>query len=174
MMTIGMVMAIAAGLALPGHLILVGNIINQFTYHGIVTSNSLNIPINTLTNNQTCDTELQNNPMLMINQTGQNSVNEVYFCSNSSSGQDIIIEILRYICDPDVILRKQIGLYSLYYVCLATGVLIAMFLATTLWNLSAYRQAQKLQIAFYRSILRQNIAWFDTTESGQLSTRLAE
>lgn len=143
MIVVGTVMAIAAGLALPGHMLLFGDVINQFVFYDIAT-----------------------NPR-PLNQTD-------HFCSNLSSGQDIIINVMDYIDNPRATLLNQIGLYALYYVGLATGVLIATFLATIFWNVSAYRQTRKMRVAFYRSILRQEIGWFDVTEANELSTRLAE
>lgn len=83
-------------------------------------------------------------------------------------------DLLDYVCDPDGTLRKRIELFSLYYVALATGVLIAVLLATMFWNLCAYRQIQQLRRALYHSILRQEIGWFDSVEPGILSTRLVE
>jgi ATP-binding cassette subfamily B (MDR/TAP) protein 1 len=83
-------------------------------------------------------------------------------------------DYLEYICDPDGTLRWRIGVFSLYYIALATGILITVFLATTLWNLSAYRQIHRLRRVLYHSILRQEIGWFDSVETGVLSTRLVE
>lgn len=143
MILVGTVMAIAAGLALPGHMLLFGEVINEFVFHDISTN-----PIN--------------------NQT------EPHFCFNQSSGQNLLLEIQPYLTDPRGTLLKEIGLFSLYYVALATGVLIATFIATIFWNISAYRQTRRMRLAFYRSILRQDIGWFDVTVANELSTRLAE
>ena len=153
MIVFGTVMAIAAGLALPGHMLLFGDVINQFVFHGL--AESLQNPMNaTSTSNS--------NPMAN------------YFCSNTSTGQMFTTSIERFFTNPDATLLREIGLYSLYYVGLATGVLISTFLATVFWNISAYRQTRRMRMAFYHSILRQEIGWFDVTEANELSTRLAE
>ena len=131
-------------MALPGHMLLFGRVINEFVYHDIA----------------------RNPALLMTNQT--------HFCSNATSGQDIVSNLVRYLNDPRGTLLDQIGLFSLYYVGIATAVLIATFLATVFWNISAYRQTRRMRLAFYHSILRQNIGWFDVTEANELSTRLAE
>ena len=149
MIILGTVMAIAAGLALPGHMLLFGGIINQFVFHQVAEG-------------------ILANPM---NATS----NMTHFCSNATSGQGIVSNVDPFVMNgPDSTLLKQIGLYSLYYVGMATGVLIATFLATVFWNISAYRQTRRMRLAFYRSILRQEIGWFDVTEANELSTRLAE
>ena len=183
MIITGTVMAIAAGLGLPGHIILLGFILNQFVQHSIVISNNLDISVISQSANETCTTyqaQLRNNPLFLTNVivispgSSPTATGSGYFCSNSSSGSDITIDLLDYVCDPDSTLRKRIGLFSLYYVVLATGVLTAVFLATVFWNLSAYYWIQRLRRALYRSILRQEIGWFDSVEPGMLSTSLME
>ena len=74
---------------------------------------------------------------------------------------------LDYICDPSGTLRWRIGVFSLYYVALATGVLIMVFLATI-------SQILRLRRALYHSILYQEIGWFDSVETGVFSARLVE
>ncbi len=178
MITIGTVMAVAAGLGLPGHIILLGFILNQFVRHSIVISNNLDILVDSQRANMTCATyqlQLHNNPQFLTN-TGPSSTatGSGYFCSNSSSGSDILNDLLDYVCDPDDTLRKRIGLFSLYYIFLATSVLTAVLLATMFWSMSAYRQIQRLRRALYHSILRQEIGWFDSVETGKLGTSLVE
>ncbi len=40
--------------------------------------------------------------------------------------------------------------------------------------ISGQRQARRIRLAYFRSVLSQEIGWFDTQASGSLSTRLAE
>ena len=145
MILLGTLMAIAAGLALPGHIILFGDVINEFVFHELAET---------------------------FNTTADNSTE--YFCSNNDTGDSLAINLGRYFDAPNPTLLNEIRFYSLYYVALATGVLIATFLATVFWNISAYRQTRKMRMAFYRSILRQEIGWFDISDANELSTRLAE
>ena len=150
MIIIGTVMAVAAGLALPGHMLLFGRVINQFVFHELAET-------------------FQN-----VTSTNISNPMENYFCSDTETGDMFTTNIARYFDNPDSTLLREIGLFSLYYVGLATGVLIATFLATVFWNISAYRQTRRMRMAFYHSILRQEIGWFDVTEANELSTRLAE
>ena len=144
----GLVMAVAAGVVRPTNILFFGEVINQFVYYDLAT-----------------------NPAVLSNSTANQTG---YFCSESSSGQDITTGLLLFASDPDATLLREIGLYSLYYVGLAGGVFIAVYLATVFWNVSAYRQTRRMRMAFYHSILRQEIGWFDVTEANELSTRLAE
>ena len=148
MILLGMVMAVAAGVGRPGHILLFGQVVNQFVYYDLATNSAV----------------LSNST---ANQTG-------YFCSESSSGQDIVANFLLFANDPDATLLREIGLFCLYYIGVGGGVFITVYLATILWNISAYRQTRRMRIAFYRSILRQEIGWFDVTGANELSTRLTE
>ena len=148
MILLGTLMAVAAGVGRPGHILFFGEVINQFVYYDIAT-----------------------NPAAQSNSTANQTG---YFCSDSSSGQEIAANFLLFVSDPDATLLREIGLYSLYYIGLAGGVFTAVYLATVFWNISAYRQTRRMRMAFYRSILRQEIGWFDVTEANELSTRLAE
>jgi ABC-type multidrug transport system fused ATPase/permease subunit len=151
MIILGTVMAVAAGLALPGHIILFGDVINEFVFHELA---------------ETLQTQ-------SMNATNVDNGTE-FFCSRTDAGDSFSSNLGRYFANPDSTLLTETGLYSLYYVGLATGVLIATFLATVLWNISAYRQTRRMRMAFYHSILRQEIGWFDVSDANELSTRLAE
>lgn len=141
-------MAMAAGVALPGHMLLFGRVINEYVFHDIAVR---------LTRNESMEMEQ-------------------HFCADANSSVTSILStsLIPYIEDPRGTLLREISTFSFYYVGMATAVLIATFLATVFWNGSAYRQTRRMRAAFYRSILKQNIGWFDVTESNQLSTRLLE
>ena len=164
-----------AGRGLPIHIILAGTILNQFVYHDIVTSNNLEV---SLSFNESCELyQSEKNPFQLMSSTNNLTTtprSTSYLCSNSSSGSDITSNLLEYVCDPDSTLRMQIGLYSLYYVALATSVLFATFFSMTLWNLSAHRQVKKMRKALYQSIIHQDIGWFDGIETGDITIRLVE
>ena len=148
MILVGTLMAMAAGVALPGHMLLFGRIVNEYVFHDIAVR---------LSRNESMDMEQ-------------------HFCADANSSVTSVLStsLLPYINDSSGTLLREIGNFSLYYVGMATAVLIATFLATVFWNGSAYRQTRRMRAAFYHSILRQNIGWFDVTESNELSTRLLE
>lgn len=64
--------------------------------------------------------------------------------------------------------------FALYYVAIAAGMFVCSFFQAALWSISAVRQVHRLRIHFFKSILRQDIGWFDLNESGGLTTRLTE
>ena len=71
MITAGTLMAVAAGLGLPRHIILTGSILNQFVSHSLVITNNLTITaVDSLPVNETCATyqaQLCNNPQVLTN-----------------------------------------------------------------------------------------------------------
>ena len=64
-------------------------------------------------------------------------------------------------------------LWHIYYSFIfAVGVLIASFFQISLIQIASERQVCKIRVLFYRSVLRQDIGWFDTTAGGELASRL--
>jgi len=179
MIITGTLMAIGAGVALPGHMLMFGRVINQFVYYSIAAGNLTGLAAAAVNLTGSCDTAtlrtIRANGSMGAGMMRNASV--VQGCFGDTSQQQsssVFDEALVYVCDPGGTLQYEIGLFSLYYVALATGVLIASFLATVLWNVSAYRQTRRMRVAFYCAILRQEVGWFDVNEAAELSTRLAE
>lgn len=69
-------------------------------------------------------------------------------------------------------LDKEMTKFALYYVYISVGTLIVAYGHMGLWSLTATRQVNKMRLAFFKSVLKQDIGWFDTTDSGELNTRL--
>ncbi len=64
--------------------------------------------------------------------------------------------------------------FSYYYVGIAVAMAIVVALQMVMWGLTAERQVHTMRKAFFKSILRQEMAWFDMNDSGELNTRLSE
>ena len=71
-------------------------------------------------------------------------------------------------------LEGEMTKFALYYVYLAVGNLVVAYGQMGLWSLTATRQVRKMRLAFFSSVLKQDIGWFDTTDPGELNSRLAE
>ncbi|XP_075868533.1 ATP-dependent translocase ABCB1-like [Nelusetta ayraudi] len=63
--------------------------------------------------------------------------------------------------------------YAIYYAIVGFTALLAASMQVCLWTLAAGRQARRLRILFFHRVMRQEISWFDITETGELNTRLA-
>ena len=158
-------MSIASGTVIPVHLLLFGEIINEFVFYDQVVT----LPFNeTLVASENCRFFVQNGDIQLP--TPPPIDGEAFFCPNASVGTSI----LNRVCDPEGIFLEEINEFAYIYVGIATAVFIVVFISNWFWNISAYRQTRRIREAFYRSILRQEIGWFDVNETTQLSTRLSE
>ena len=61
-----------------------------------------------------------------------------------------------------------------YVTDVALGVIVTAYIQVAFWLMAANRQAQKIRVALFGSIMRQEIGWFDTHDAGELNTRLVE
>ena len=60
------------------------------------------------------------------------------------------------------------------FVAISFASLIAGFTQISFFQIACERQVKKIRLTYYRSVLRQNIGWFDANPSGELSSRLSE
>ena len=60
-----------------------------------------------------------------------------------------------------------------FFTAIGGGVIILGYLQVSMWMMASERQTHRIRKLFYRNILRQNIGWFDTQESGELNTRIS-
>lgn len=52
--------------------------------------------------------------------------------------------------------------------------LLASVVSSTFLQLSGYRQMKRLRVELFRSILRQDVTWYDVHQTTELNTRLNE
>lgn len=177
MITVGSIMAVAAGFATPGHIILFGGVINKFVHYYIAASNSSafgNVSLSYLANqyarslNSSCSVPLLRQGVFSNGTRG----NVKLLCDSPT--EKVFLEVLGFVCDPRSELLLQAKYFSIYYIFLGIGTFISIFLATTLWNISAYRQTRRIRHCFYHSMLHQEVGWFDVNGTSELSTRLSE
>jgi hypothetical protein len=78
---------------------------------------------------------------------------------------------------PEVIRDEfinEIIRFCTIYAILGGAMMVVAYFSHSLWNTTASRQMFKIRQRFFAAILRQEIGWFDTHESGELNTRLSE
>lgn len=64
--------------------------------------------------------------------------------------------------------------YAIYYSILGFVVMVAAYMQVSFWTLAAGRQVKRIRSRFFHCIMKQEISWFDVTETGELNTRLTE
>ncbi|KAI8620675.1 putative ABC transporter protein [Chytriomyces sp. MP71] len=62
----------------------------------------------------------------------------------------------------------------LAFVYIGIAMLISGYASQALWVLAGENQARRIRELYMRSILRQDMSWFDLAEEGSLTTRLAQ
>ena len=68
----------------------------------------------------------------------------------------------------------EINRLVIFFAIIAVVVFIFGTIQVLTYQTSSERQAYKMRLAYYRAILRQNIAWFDENASGAIASRLSE
>ncbi|XP_057588762.1 phosphatidylcholine translocator ABCB4 isoform X1 [Hippopotamus amphibius kiboko] len=76
--------------------------------------------------------------------------------------------------NPGRILEEEMTRYAYYYSGLGAGVLVAAYIQVSFWTLAAGRQIKKIRQEFFHAILRQEIGWFDISDTTELNTRLSD
>ncbi|KAI9478125.1 MAG: P-loop containing nucleoside triphosphate hydrolase protein [Benjaminiella poitrasii] len=56
---------------------------------------------------------------------------------------------------------------------MGTAALVAAYISTCLWIITGERQSRRIRLLYLKSVLHQDMAWFDSSTEGSLNTRLA-
>ncbi|XP_078483375.1 bile salt export pump-like isoform X2 [Ciona intestinalis] len=64
--------------------------------------------------------------------------------------------------------------FCYYYIGIACAVIGCGYLQVGNWVLASTRQTRKIRILFFRSIMKQEIGWFDVHHMGELNTRMSD
>ncbi|GFN90381.1 multidrug resistance protein 1-like, partial [Plakobranchus ocellatus] len=75
---------------------------------------------------------------------------------------------------PMDIFEDKMSEYALQYVYIGIGVCVVTYMHITFLQISGERQTFRLRKTFFKALLRQNIGWYDSKQSGELTTRLAD
>ncbi|RYH10021.1 hypothetical protein EON65_39765 [archaeon] len=75
--------------------------------------------------------------------------------------------------DPSVI-QEKIATLSLSFAGLAAFSVISGFFQVYFWTLTGERQTQKFRSKYVKSILSQEMAWFDQRNTTELSTEVSD
>ncbi|XP_021367207.1 multidrug resistance protein 1-like isoform X1 [Mizuhopecten yessoensis] len=162
LMILGTLLACCHGVALPGMIIVFGDMIDLFVNSGLY-STAVDSIIAILTAmgytlSFTRDEAFSNPELLRQYQN----------VSNISS----YLPQLDYQLQNDLL--EKMGTFAIYYIIIGGGVLVAGYGQVTFWAIAAERQSHRIRQAFFRNVIRQEIGWFDTHESGELNSRLSD
>ncbi|CAB4029928.1 multidrug resistance 1-like, partial [Paramuricea clavata] len=71
-------------------------------------------------------------------------------------------------------IEEEMKPFAYYYIAIAVAMAVAVAIRMVAWGLTAERQVHSMRKAFFKSILRQEMAWFDTNDAGELNSRLSD
>ena len=164
MIVVGTFCAMVAGVGLPGHVLMFGEIVDNFISFDLA---------NQLRDANNISSQMQAMAFLASGSMPTGPNQEEYFCNFTEDGDS---NIFNYFLSDNLgdLLQSEVATFSYYYLILSFGLILVAFIANAFWNLSSLRQTRQMRSAFYRAILKQDIGWFDVNPSGELSTRLSE
>ena len=171
MIIFGVFSSIVTGVALPAHFILFGSVLNEFVFYTTAIGFAP-----TVIGNASCTivVEVLRNNLTVLSAITSNSSAAPLCSSNQSDSSAMLTNVLDYLCEPGPTLLSRVGVFSGIYAGMATGLLVIVFVGNLFWSVSAYKQSKRMRVAFYSSIIRQEIGWFDVNETAELNTRLQE
>ncbi|PVU93215.1 hypothetical protein BB559_003386, partial [Furculomyces boomerangus] len=70
-------------------------------------------------------------------------------------------------------LKKVVYHNSLIFVLVAIAMFIISYGQSAIFSVTAERQTLRIREAYYKSVLKQDMAWFDKTATGDLTTRIS-
>ena len=73
--------------------------------------------------------------------------------------------------DPSKV-SKEMLTFAIWYIGLGLFQILAGYISTAFLNISAEKQASRIRKAYFRAMLRQEVGWYDSVSSGELTTRL--
>ena len=85
---------------------------------------------------------------------------------------DVLKNIGEAIAYGQDVTEKALPVVALY-AYLGVGVLVTTYISNCLWILTGENQTRRIRQLYVHSVLRQDMAWFDTSDEGSLTTRLA-
>lgn len=154
-MLVGTLAAMVHGAALPLLMLFFGELINNFVFEAISSS-------------------IQANLSLTFNVSASDINCSSFLAPNVSIGTllEAVSPGARCILGADFI--NEINIIVFIFLGIAGAVWIAAYLQVGLLQASAERQVQKIRLTYYKSVLRQNVAWFDENSSGEVASRVSE
>ena len=156
-MIVGFVAAALHGFILPASMLVLGELVNVFAFKNITGDVAAALNLSDV-RNVVPDSEL-------------NCTRITELITGSSSS---VSTIINFQCLSDADFTSMVDVLVIGFVGLGVAGFILGFIQVSTFSLAATRQTHRIRKRFYRSILRQNVAWFDENKAGELNSRLVE
>ncbi|XP_076435094.1 ATP-dependent translocase ABCB1-like [Babylonia areolata] len=160
LMVVGAIGAAANGAALPAMIIVFGDMIDLFVDTGVYTDFLDDIGAFLTSVNETKESMLADSSKLQ----GYCSQISTFYNGTKTCPSD-------YITDR---ILDEMTTFAIYYVIIGVVVTVCGYLQVVTWMTASERQSHRIRNRFLYNILRQDIGWFDTHETGELNTRMSD
>ena len=77
-------------------------------------------------------------------------------------------------CLDDSLFIEEINKQIYIFIGIAVGALLVAIVGVWLFQTAAERQVHRIRLCYYKAILRQDIAWFDSNPTGEVASRLSK
>ena len=111
-------------------------------------------------------------PFLNTTVSPSTSLNASIVFTLQSLLEDLVNSRTQCLDDDEFI--SEIDQLVYIFLGIAGGAFVVGYIHVLMFQLAAERQIHRIRLKYYRSILRQDIGWFDVNSSGELSSRLSE
>ncbi|GAV06617.1 hypothetical protein RvY_16576 [Ramazzottius varieornatus] len=173
LMIIGSICACITGLAWPAMNVVFGDMTNLFS-----TPSNTSTPFPNVVNNQSSNL----GPGKLDEAFDEKMLNFVYgelktFFVTMLMGDDGTSRAIDPTgVPPDFMaeMTRKMDIVVLRYAYIGCVVLVSSSIQVACWTTACERQIHKMRKKFLHSILRQEMAWFDSHESGSLTSRLSD
>ncbi|XP_076438765.1 ATP-dependent translocase ABCB1-like [Babylonia areolata] len=160
LMVVGAIGAATTGCALPAMTIVFGDMIDLFVDTGIYTDFLDEIGAFLTSVSETKESMLSDSSKL----DGYCSQISTFYNGTKTCPSDYI---------TDKILDKMTH-FAIYFFITGLVVIVCAYVQVVTWMAASERQSHRIRNRFLYNVLRQDIGWFDNTETGELNTRLAD
>ena len=117
--------------------------------------------------------------MIMANSSFQNftiTINVLFTDAMCSTFEQLFVSLMFPFqrCIGNDAFVAEVNRLVIFFAIIAVVVFIFGTIQVLTYQTSSERQTYKMRLAYYRAVLRQNIAWFDENASGAIASRLSE
>ncbi|XP_076438744.1 ATP-dependent translocase ABCB1-like [Babylonia areolata] len=160
LMAVGAICAATTGAAFPAMIIVFGDMNDLFVDTGIYTDFLDDIGAFLTSVSETKESMLADSSKL---QGYCSQISTFYNGTKTCPSDYITVKIL-----------DEMTTFAIYYVITGLVVTVCGYVQVVTWMAASERQSHRIRNLFLYNVLRQDIGWFDTHESGELNTRLAD
>ena len=187
-MLFGILGSVLYGISFPVAMNIFGDIANAFISHdssmNLVSLSVAPCPGATLSSSTQTSPVIQNFSALVggpdvVNCSGVftyiNPSSPAIFCAKFTL-DDVLKESFSTMttCLNNKLFIDEINKQIYIFIGIAIGALLVAMLGVWLFQTAAERQVHRIRLSYYKAILRQDIAWFDSNPTGEVASRLSK